>query len=544
MNSELSLATRRQYGAYYTPDDAAGYVARWIVRPGTHRVLEPSFGDGVFLEAVAEVAFEAGVADIHLLGAELSEDAFSQACRRGLIEGRSAYRGDFLRMPLLPVDAAVGNPPFVRLRHLSQAMRDAALRAARDALGTEMDPSGSTWMPFVLHASRFLRPGGRLAFVLPLEVTHVRYARPMWEYLAGNFSSLRVVRVFERVFTDLLQDVVLLFADGKGGTTTEVQFEAFRSQCEMLAGRGALSAIPVADLQRGERAFLRALLPEATKDVLDGAAMRATVPAGTLARFNIGYVSGDKEFFHPTPEVIESYQLPASSLRPTFGPARNLKGHGLWSSGLPASATQALYLPEADLSPEDEAYVAWGQAQGVAARYKCRVRSPWYAVPGVKPPDIVATVFSTHPLLLINNGGLVASNSLLCGYLAPGLSPSDFAAAWYSSLTLLFAELEVHSLGGGVLVLVPREASRIRVSRVCGVSRARLAAIDRALGQGNAGAAYESGDEALILGGVMTRSQLDAVHEGIRVLTRWRQRPKSASDAMPTGKRRARSASS
>src|SRR5690349_24006721 len=44
----------------------------------------------------------------------------------------------------------------------------------------------------------------------------------------------------------------------------------------------------------------------------------------------------------------------------------------------------------------------------------------------------------------------VASNSLLCGYLRPGVDTAGFAAGWYTSLTLLHAELEVHSLGGGV----------------------------------------------------------------------------------------------
>ena len=34
---------------------------------------------------------------------------------------------------------------------------------------------------------------------------------------------------------------------------------------------------------------------------------------------------------------------------------------------------------------------------------------------------------------------------------------------WYNSLTLLSIELNVHSLGGGVLVLIPGETDRIEV---------------------------------------------------------------------------------
>ena len=55
-----------------------------------------------------------------------------------------------------------------------------------------MDPSGSLWMPFLLHAMRFLSIGGRLSFVLPYEFTYVRYARPLWGMLRDKFGSLRV----------------------------------------------------------------------------------------------------------------------------------------------------------------------------------------------------------------------------------------------------------------------------------------------------------------------------------------------------------------
>ena len=47
-----------------------------------------------------------------------------------------------------------------------------------------------------------------------------------------------------------------------------------------------------------------------------------------------------------------------------------------------------------------------------------------------------------------------------------GLLPtagSRLVSSWYSPLTLLSAELEVHSLGGGVMVAVPREADAIRI---------------------------------------------------------------------------------
>ena len=347
-----------------------------------------------------------------------------------------------------------------------------------------MDPSGSSWMPFVLHASRFLRAGGSLAFVLPYELTYVRYARPLWRLLAGTFARLRVVRVHERVFPEIMQDVVLLFAAGAGGTTGAIEFEAYDRVEDLVLGRPERTAsIPVELVVAGRRPFVEALLPPALQAVLAGRLAGATVPARELVRFNVGYVTGDKGFFHPGEAVVRRFRLPASRLLPALTSSRQLRGAGVRTSGLPPAAAGHLYLPDpGSLAPGERAYLAAGEATGVAGRYKCRVREPWFVTPGVRTPAVVLPVFADAPVLLENDAGFVASNSLLCGYLRPGVTADSLLARWYTSLTLLQIELEVHALGGGVRVFVPSEAGAVRLaSRV-----AEAGPADRAGGRARA----------------------------------------------------------
>lgn len=47
-------------GGYYTPKPTADFLARWAIRTSTAEVLEPSCGDGVFLEAAAEALSSCG----------------------------------------------------------------------------------------------------------------------------------------------------------------------------------------------------------------------------------------------------------------------------------------------------------------------------------------------------------------------------------------------------------------------------------------------------------------------------------------------------
>src|SRR6185369_10957189 len=96
--------------------------------------------------------------------------------------------------------------------------RERGLRAASRA-GVQLSGLASSWAPFVVHASAFLAPGGRLALVLPAELLQVDYAAPVREFLLRRFGSVTVVSFEEAVFPGATVDAVLLLAEegGPGG---------------------------------------------------------------------------------------------------------------------------------------------------------------------------------------------------------------------------------------------------------------------------------------------------------------------------------------
>jgi adenine-specific DNA-methyltransferase len=514
----LSAETPRALGAYYTPAAAAGWMADWVAAEGCRSVLEPSMGDGAFVQAVRERGLEAWAV-------ELAADTFAAAAASGAVEPGHALFGDFLALEPFPVDAVIGNPPYVRLRHLPKAEARRAAAAAEAALGGRIDPSASVWMPFVLHASRFLRRGGSMALVLPYEATYVRYARPLWRFLGGAFSELRVVRVHERLFPAILQDVVLLLASGFGGSAEAAELAVYERVRDLLAGRPErVATVPLAAVVAGERPFVEALLPPELRGLLAGRVREATVPARELVQFRIGYVSGDKGFFHPDAETVGRFGLQSAHLVSALPSGRELRGCGIRTSGLSPPAASRLYLPDpAALEPGERAYIARGEAAGVSARYKCRVRDPWFLTPGVRIPNVVVPVFAEAPVLLSNDAGYVASNSLLCGYLRPGTTPPSLLAGWYTSLTLLQIELEVHALGGGVRVFVPNEAGAIRLPPRARASPRRLDRIDGLVRGGRVQRAYEDGDEPVLRRQLGLRpAEIELIREGVAQLERWR----------------------
>lgn len=511
---------QRAMGAYYTPGDASAWMAQWLLGDGVRTVLEPSSGDGAFVAALVRAAEPKGV-DLLVHAVELDAAVLETIPERGVRKVHS----DFHLVHPFPVDAAIGNPPFVRFRHLSDDAREVARRAGSAAMGgVRVDRSGSIWMTVVLHAATFLRPGGRLAFVLPADALYVRYAQPFWNFMAHRFGTLRVVRCRERIFPDIFQDVVVLLADRSGSSTHVIESELYATRFALTEGHEPERVtIAVADVLDGSRPFVKALLGEKFGSSLQSFEQR-TVRADTYAKFNSGYVDASKAYFHPSAATQCTFDLPARSLRAAAKNARPMAGAGYSTSSLPPGATHSLWLPDVDnLTPGELRYIAAGEKVGVHTGFKTRNRRPWYRVPDVRVPDLLLPVFGELPKMMLNEAGLVASNSVLLGFWRQPVDPSTFILAWYSSPTRLGIELSVHSLGGGVLVVVPREADSIRMPRLPELPPRRelLDQLDEALRAKDLPSAYRVGDAYLLEAG-WPEDELATARQMADVLRSWR----------------------
>lgn len=510
----------RGLGAYYTPDRAAMMMAEWALRDERDVVLEPSLGDGQFAVAAQTVAKSRGWGRVELHACELDPETAGSAIANGAVTSDRLHVGDFLTEVRLPkVDAVIGNPPYVRIRELSSPLKRTALRAAALAMGVEIDKAGSVWLPFVAKAATHLVDGGRLALVLPLDFTYVRYARPLWAFLARSFGRLRVLRFKERIFPDIMQNVLILLAEDRGLSTSEVELIAHERLDDLSdSGVGDGVVIPLAELLDGERAFQFALLPEATRSTLTS--LQPFIGrASDRMKFNIGYVSGNKNFFHPSAEDIKQFGLPTRSLVPTVATSRQLSRQGLGTAEM--TPTAHLWLPGDRLTKGERGYVEQGEKDAVDMAYKCRIRSPWFKVPGVKIPDLLLTTFSDPPRLHRNSAGWVGSNSVLCGYMNPGESADGFISSWYTPLTLLSAELEIHSLGGGVMIAVPREADAVQVLRADTTPDLDFTEVSAALRSGERSAAYEVGASSIEQ--LVGCDGLASLWAGVDTLTAWRR---------------------
>ena len=532
----------KAFGAFYTGAVVAEFLVRWALRGSNDTVMDPSFGGGVFLRAAAAQLRNLGGAERQVYGVELDEEVYARVSRelKG-ISRENLIRSDFFTVEptsLPKLDAVVGNPPFVRYQSF-----DGALAASRaKAQGVALTKLASSWAAFVVHSAAFLKPGGRLGMVVPAELAHAAYARPVLDYLTRTFGRVTLLSFKERLFPDLSQDTLLLLAEAKNGAF-EGLFWRDVDKGETLAQSvdvilKDVTKLPLEPLVQGQEKLITQLLtPEARTLYAELSAHPSVAKLGTLADVGIGYVTGANSFFHLSPARAAELRLADVYLnRAVF---RGAAFSGLtftetdWEKADTKNAGYLLNVMGDDLSAELESYLGQGEAEGVPGAYKCRVRTPWYRVPHVYTPDALLTYMSgLRPQLVANDAGAVAPNTLHVVRFKPGAAvpARTLAAFWQTSLTSLSAELEGHALGGGMLKLEPGEAQRVLVATPAGEFGELEAELDELLRQGKTDEAQTLADSIFLRDGLgLSEQECELFRESARML-RYRRYYKGKRD--------------
>ena len=297
---------------------------------------------------------------------------------------------DFFTVPAeARYDVVVGNPPYVRYQGFAGASRTAGREAALRA-GVSLTALASSWAPFVVHACQFLVRGGRLGFVLPAELLSVNYAAPVRRFLFDSFSGIELVLFESRVFDDAQADVVLLLAEGYGGSTSHAAVRQVRDERDLAA------ASSLARAARHDRAWAPAapeakwtelLAPAAALAALDELRdSSALTPLSEWGAVKLGAVTGNNGYFTLSPSRARELGLdgprpaqdqPGGKL-PFARAVPHVKGVGGSGRRRPRNAAFQAANPFVAAARH---YIRAGSETGVDLAYKCRARDPWYIVP-------------------------------------------------------------------------------------------------------------------------------------------------------------------
>jgi adenine-specific DNA-methyltransferase len=472
--------SQKRSGAYFTPDDVAATLISWACRSSSDRLLDPSCGDGQFIAR-----------HHNSVGIEQNPLSAHQAIARAT--GALVHEGDFFAWAAETAErfeCAAGNPPFIRYQTFKGETRQRAL-ALCERLGAKFSGLASSWAPFLVATAGLLKPGGRMAFVVPAEIGHAPYSAPLLDYLLGAFATVQIIAVRAKLFPELSEDCWLLHADGFGGKARTIDFTVLdRFKPTKAPPRPTLRI----DLHEWRTVWNRRLrpylLPASVRDLYGSAVVDPNSHRfGAFANVGIGYISGDNNFFHLRPSDAKRWNIPSAFLQPTLRNGRAMPAKQITKAtvdGWTKSDDQILLLRinrGQELSSSVRRYLDSSAGQEARLGYKCRNRAPWYAVPDVQIPDFVMSYMSGRAANLVRNTvGVSCTNSVHSVRLRDHALAAKLLPRWSSPFVRLSCELEGHALGGGMLKLEPREAARILFPSPAALKRAKEDEVEDAIG--------------------------------------------------------------
>lgn len=471
-------------GGYYTPIALARWMANWAVRAQNDRVLEPSCGDGAFIDAATTRLLELGASKAAVVrqgrAIELAPTEAEKARTRlranldlsgnDVITTCDFFSWDAQEDKHTIFDAVVGNPPFIRYQAFPEPSRTLAMKLmVRE--GLKPNKLTNIWVPFVIAAAARLAQGGRLAMVLPAELLQVGYAAQLRSYLVERFERLNVVACNELFFERAEQEVVLLLAEGA------------RSRSDLPCRVALTEAATVADvtshtpsdvLARAEpkavehhsekwlKYFLSAREIALMREIRESSAATTLKEHGSI---DVGVVTGKNEFFVITADQVRTWGLEKYVI-PLVSRAAQLRGATIDEAEWQTLSEAGDRVHLIDMSrakgtiPERvRHYIAAGESQDFHTGYKCSIRTPWYAVPSIWTPDgFFFRQIYDFPRVVANNAGATSTDTI---HRLRADKPTEVISNLYTHLAGASAEIEGRSYGGGVLELEPTEAERL-----------------------------------------------------------------------------------
>lgn len=466
LSTEVSSDKLR--GGFYSPDELVALCWSKVQsllndRDGL-RVLEPSAGDGAFIRGLALHELRGRVSKVEAV--ELLEPEGAKALdtlRASGLPGE-VHIGSFMSTHLeilQDFDVAVGNPPYLRYQFID---RDdlLGLNHVEERLGEPIGRRANLWIPLFLSAIMRLREGGVFSFILPAEFLTGVSAAVVRGWLTRHAVELQVEMFPPRSFPGVLQEVVVVSG----------RIDSDRPGGELLINDHVSGEAHRHELQEGEPTWTAFTLAPSEMAAFRHARLGAhVVHLDQVARIGVSTVTGANDYFTYDDDVRERYSLTPWS-RELLSRTRLVPGLEATRADWDAERVRGVkswMLDTAAVAAESEGlqtYVEEGEAASLHTRFKTRIRTPWYKVPVVAPrPLLLSKRSHNFPRLIANTAGLLTTDTIYQGAMRPGYEGEarTVVGSFHNSLTLLTAEIEGRSFGGGVLELVPSEIARLSI---------------------------------------------------------------------------------
>ena len=483
MKLQKSMTSQKLRGGYYTPKVIREFLVDWALDSDGKTVLEPSCGDGRFLETILERKPKKIKAIVGLeldpLEARKAQTLIKKFENISRIINEDFFKYSLKTMKQRKFDIVLGNPPFIRYQYFDEGQQQAAQQVMLSA-GIKFDKLNNIWAPFLVACMMCLNEGGRLAMVIPGEIMHVNYSSKIRMLLSKFQAKITLIAFNQLVFPDVQQEIILLLVDKQKNHEQIKNFANTAINIIQLNNISSLknfdlNSIPLSqykNIKAGEGKWTRFFLTKDQLSELEEIENNQMVKQlGDLATVDVGIVTGANKYFVVNDDIIKQYELEKISL-PLVGRSMHINGLIFekkdWIENKKKEiASHLLNFPNEkfkDYSYMMKKYISIGKVNDIHRGYKTGIRDRWYQVPSIWKSDAFLLRRShKFPKLILNSANAYTTDTMHRVKIKEGVDHPSLIFCFYNSVTMAYSEIIGRSHGGGVLEILPNDAETILI---------------------------------------------------------------------------------
>lgn len=479
MRLKKNSSEQKLRGAYYTPLQLADAMVGLFASQDITTVLEPSCGDGVFLDSLKNLKLLDKVKRVTAVEIEPDEAEKVRSRYEGFdqIEVCTEDFFDYYYRVLgkESFDLILGNPPYIRYQYLKESQREMQSEILTSH-GMKANRLINAWVAFIVACMQLLSENGKIAFVIPAEILQVAYAEDLRLYLANNLAKITLITFEQLVFPDIEQEVVVFIGE-KG--KEEKGIRIFEMNNLDSFARFKLEWNGFQKLQHVKEKWTKYFVnPNEMSLIQELRNDNRFAKFSEYGLINVGITTGNNGYFSITEETTEQYDL-ANVTLPLIGRSSHARGIYFtqedWeknkSIGKRARLINFPEIPYDEYPDGHKKYISFGEKNGEHEGYKCSIRDRWYIVPSVWVPDaFFLRRNNLYPKFVLNRCGAVSTDTMHRMKFNEGVTPENILLAYYNSISFAFTEICGRSYGGGVLEVLPGEMGNILLPKVDAVN--------------------------------------------------------------------------
>lgn len=396
---------RKEYSQFFTPQNIARLMCKWVCKEGKIDILDPALGLGVFAEGVLNIN-----KNVNFYSYEKDDVIFDYAkniSNKIIRKGKDYLLNDWGDK----YNGILCNPPYFKFHNYDNK---GYINEISNKLGIKLSGYSNLYVLFLIKSLFQLEKQGRMAYIIPSEFMNTNYGKIIKKYILDS-KMLKHVFVFDSkfsVFDNAITTTSILFFSNENneeiGFSNIIDKSDIRKINDFVESNGIYKGdfnYSIHDLDPNEK--WETLYSKRKGEYIN------LVPFSKFAKVKRGIATGANDFFVFNKEKIEKTRIPKEYFEICICKANYINSSFLDSDTICKleSNNSDIYLLNTyhDSNLNLRKYIKHGEKKGYDLRYITKNRTPWYSMESKEKSPILVSVFNRDRVKFIRNDANVSN---------------------------------------------------------------------------------------------------------------------------------------